>query len=350
MIIFDCERMRHANCGFFSFCNYLAQALHEEARQNPEYPLSFYMPRKLIGLWGDDYRYMKTNHFLHKHFLYNPNITLWHSCCQLTRYMPLRTRIVQTIHDLNYLYEPVPQEEKQCIIKRIGKHIEKVSQIVAISEWTKKDILNNFDVKDRPVRVIYNGCNVWNGPVEEPKRKPARPFLFSISSMYPKKNFHVLACLLKDNDYELILAGAHNSPEYVRQIYEEAARWQVTDRIHLSGVIPESEKHWYLRHCTAFLFPSIAEGFGLPIIEAMQYGKPVFLSTHTCLPEIGKEYAYYFNYDFDREVMRSEFRKGLDDFYNGHKDPERIKAHALSFSWENTAKQYWEVYKEVINR
>jgi len=342
--------MRHANCGFFSFCNYLSQALHEEGRNNPEYPLSFYMPKKLIGMWGNDYRYIKVNSFLHKIFLYKPHTALWHSGCQLTHYIPLGAKVVQTVHDLNYLYEPVSLQEKKRIIRRIERHTKRISQFVAISEWTKKDILNNFDIGDRPVKVIYNGCNVWNGPVEEPKRKPVRPFLFSISSMYPKKNFHVLACLLKDNDYELILAGAHNSPEYVRKIYEEAARWQVADRIHLPGAIPESEKHWYLRHCTAFLFPSIAEGFGLPIIEAMQYGKPVFLSTHTCLPEIGQEHAYYFNHDFDREVMRNEFRNGLDNFYNGHKDSEKIKVHAQSFSWENTAKQYWEVYKEVINR
>lgn len=349
MILFDCERMVYPNTGFYYFCDQLANELQKQADYNPEYELQFYVPQNIIGRWGNKCSYEKANKF-HEWFFYNPKVELWHSTCQFTKYMPRFTKIVQTIHDLNYLHEPTSAGRMKRKAKRIGNNLKRVSAVVAISEWTKRDILNNFDTKDIPIEVVYNGCNVYHGPVNEPSLKPKRPFLFTVSAMYPKKNVHVLPCLLKDNDYELIISGIHPYPEYITRIREEAKLWNVSDRVHFTGAISESEKHWYLKHCTAFLFPSLAEGFGLPPIEAMQYGKPVFLSPRTCLPEIGGKHAYYFNPDFERNEMRKEFQEGLDHFYNGYNNPEEIKAHARGFSWENAAKQYWNIYRTVLSR
>ena len=113
--------------------------------------------------------------------------------------------------------------------------------------------------------------------------------------------------------------------------------------------IEERVKHWYLKNCKAFVFPSIAEGFGLPVLEAMAYGKPVFLSRHTCLPEIGGDYAYYFNMDFDRELMQVEFKRGLEDYYGDvSRKAEEIKEYANRFSWENTARLYLRIYEEMV--
>lgn len=115
------------------------------------------------------------------------------------------------------------------------------------------------------------------------------------------------------------------------------------------GPIEERVKHWYLKNCKAFVFPSIAEGFGLPVLEAMAYGKPVFLSRHTCLPEIGGDYAYYFNMDFDRELMQVEFKRGLEDYYGDvSRKAEEIKEYANRFSWENTARLYLRIYEEMV--
>lgn len=302
-----------------------------------------YVPKKLIGHFGPDCHYLK-KHTLDKICFYNPKITLWHSTYQLSHYMPIRTPVIQTIHDLNFLFENPSPARISKYTKRIDRNLKRLSHIIAISEFTKQELLCHFNI-DIPIDVIYNGCNEYTGEVLEPIRKPQRPFLFTIGTVIPKKNFHVLPCLLQGNNYELIIAGICNK-EYVREIIKEAHVWKVEDRIHLIGAITEPEKHWYLQNCKAFLFPSIAEGFGLPVIEAMQYGKPVFISDHTCLPEIGGEFAYYFNHDFDRHKMQQEFENGLDDFEKGGKNPSQIKEHALSFSWETAAKKYWEIYKQ----
>ena len=158
-----------------------------------------------------------------------------------------------------------------------------------------------------------------------------------MATVLPKKNFHVLPCLLKGTDLELVIAG--NKSDYVNVILEEARKYGVEERV----------KHWYLKNCKAFVFPSIAEGFGLPVLEAMAYGKPVFLSRHTCLPEIGGDYAYYFNMDFDRELMQVEFKRGLEDYYGDvSRKAEEIKEYANRFSWENTARLYLRIYEEMV--
>lgn len=349
MVFFDCERLKHPNTGLFFFCDQLSTALYKQAVFHPGHELGFYVPTNYVGKFGKECCYLK-NYSFQECFFWNPQIKLWHSAYQLSRCMPYNTKIVQTIHDLNYLYEKLPDRRKKRLEQRIDRNIRKASHLVTISEFVKKDVLNHFDIGDTPIDVVYNGCNIYSGSIDIPKKQPTRPFLFTIGTMISKKNFHVLPCLLANNDYELIIAGTHNDKDYIEQVYAEAKKWNVLARVHLIGPVSEAEKHWYLKHCAAFLFPSIAEGFGLPPIEAMQYGKPIFLSLHTCLPEIGGECAYYFNYDFDRNSMQDEFHKGMDDFYSGYKDPDTIKAHALRFSWENSAKQYWNIYKEELNK
>ena len=73
-----------------------------------------------------------------------------------------------------------------------------------------------------------------------------------------------------------MIAGVTHQPWYQRKIEEEAKRLGVTERVIFTGAISENDKYWYYQNCTAFVFPSIAEGFGLPVIEAMYFGKPVF--------------------------------------------------------------------------
>ena len=146
---------------------------------------------------------------------------------------------------------------------------------------------------------------------------------------------------------ELVLAG--NISEYANTIMSEARRWNVEDRVHIVGPVSEGEKHWYLSKCSAFAFPSIAEGFGLPVIEAMSYGKPVFLSKHTCLPEIGGSEAFYFNYEFEPRAMQEEFVTGMDLYQSDAECRARIvREHALKFSWDETARKYRQIYNQLL--
>ena len=344
-IIFDCERMKYPNTGLYFFCDMLAEGLSEESLKHEE-KLAFYVPKGLKNRWGAKYAY-KIVHKIDRLFIpCNSNIKVWHTTYQLSSYIPNNKKLVLTIHDLNFLYEKKKSKQGKCL-RKLQRIVDKADYIVTISETTRKDLLEHIDLKGKPIEVIYNGRNVYTGDYVQPTEVPQRPFLFTVGTVLPKKNFHVLPCLLEDNDYELIIAGVRS--EYEERIMKEAVKFGVEDRVKIIGTIPEAEKHWYLLHCKAFLFPSIAEGFGLPVIEAMYYQKPIFLSDHTCLPEIGGEFAYYFNSEFNEAQMQAEFKQGMDDFENGGIDKEKMKEHALRFSWKTAAKRYWEIYLKLMN-
>lgn len=348
MIYLDCERLKHPDTGLYHYCLNLGKALVDEARRRGEDDFGIYLHKRDRALFGQDVR-CKTVGAFDRMALYDPRIDLWHTTTQLSSYQPLNGKKVLTIHDLNYLYEPLSQAQRDRRTKLVEKNMKRASAIVAISEFTKQDILRHLDVGNVPVEVIYNGCNVYSGPVTIPKDMPKGQFLFAVGTVLPKKNFHVLPNLLKGNDYELVIGGIFDSLEYRQRIIDEAKACGVEGRVHVIGSVPESEKHWYMEHCEAFLHPSIAEGFGLPVIEAMQYGKPVFISDHTSLPEVGGDKAYYFNHDFDPEMMRREFAEGMDDFRKGGKTPEAIINHARSFSWQEAAKHYMDLYHRVLD-
>jgi glycosyltransferase involved in cell wall biosynthesis len=111
------------------------------------------------------------------------------------------------------------------------------------------------------------------------------------------------------------------------------------------GLISETEKSWYFENCYAFASPSLAEGFCMPVTEAMSVGKPLFLSDHTALPEIGGKVAFYFS-DFNSDSMQHVFLKGMHQYQtmNMH---QVIKERSLSFCWEKAARSYLEIYRSL---
>ena len=343
MIIIDCEKMKYPNTGLFFFCDMLVRSLITE--NHGAFDLGFYVPGRYKGRWGESF-YYKKKCLLDKIAVVSPaKCQLWHTTFQLAHYVPCNGKVLLTVHDLNFLYEKSGHKQQKYMAK-LQKLVDRADRIVAISEFTKNDLIAHTDVGDKRIDVIYNGCNLYRGEICPPAIRPVGDFIFSVATVLPKKNFHVLPCLLQGNDLELIIAG--NPSPYVDVILDEARRYGVEERVKIVGPIDESVKHWYFKYCKAFVFPSIAEGFGLPVIEAMAYGKPVFLSRHTCLPEIGGEQAYYFNTDFDRALMQEEFRQGLDDYYRHEQErAEAIKAHALQFSWAHAARQYLDIYREM---
>ena len=115
-----------------------------------------------------------------------------------------------------------------------------------------------------------------------------------------------------------------HEPEYEARILEIAKKIGVADRLVMTGLISEEQKYRYLKECSLFVFPSIAEGFGLPVIEAMAFGKKVLLSRHTCLPEIGGDHAYYL--DSDGEEFIEDFgRNRIVDLIHNQIDESAIR-------------------------
>ncbi len=353
-ILVDCERMKYPNTGPYQVCLNLASQLLNFV--NPEEQLTYLVPSKLNGFFGNKPSY-KTLGLANK--LYLPwsqsrlmagtgKYDVWHMTYQSTMYCPLhrKTRAVLTILDLNFLHEKPGNPKNKKYLSLIQNRVDRADHISSISQFGLDDVKQHLNLQGKETSVIYLGCGFNNPPViKEPVYKPTRPFLFGLGTVLPKKNFHVLPALLKGNDFELVIAGIDTSP-YKEKIIEEARKFGAADRLHFTGPISEPEKTWYYINCTAFLFPSIAEGFGLPVIEAMSHGKPAFISTHTSLPEIGGDRAYYFK-NFDPEAMQEAFASGMND-YQRSQPQEMIKKWAMEFDWSNTAKQYLKVYRSLL--
>jgi len=343
----DCERLKYPNTGLYTFCESLGNALVNNI--SPEQQITAYLPASAVNIFGKSVNYQVQKSW---HKLFVPGtakFNVWHSSYQLSRYYPSgnKVKIVLTIHDLNFLIEKKDRPSKiHKLLQNVQHHINKAAVIVCISHFIAEEVKQHLDLGGKQIHVIYNGCTINDYPdFHTPGYTPPKPFLFSIGTVLPKKNFHVLPALLADNDYELIIAGNLSSSQYVEQILNEAVKFGVADRVKIIGTISDQERCWYYKQCRAFVFPSIAEGFGLPVIEAMYYGKPVFLSTHTSLPEIGGDAAYYFE-NFDALSMQHVLKKGLEDF-SGSNMGEKAKARAARFSWDDTAKSYLGLYQTL---
>lgn len=343
-VLIDCERLKYPNTGLFSFCKGLGNALSNNENSLLDY--TFYVPKNISPPFGSDKQY-KTNILTHK--LYIPQTSyfdVWHITHQGSNFKPYnsKTKIVYTIHDLNFLIEKKNRPKKiNSFLRKIQKNIDQADIITCISEYVKKDIEKHFDLHDKTIHVIHNGVAIQRFPnFNSPRFVPKSSFIFSIGTILPKKNFHVIPCLISDNTLELIIAGNLVSQDYIQKIKEEARKHNVLDRVHVIGSITDEEKYWYYTNCVAFIFTSLAEGFGLPVIEAMHFEKPVFLSKETSLPEIGGDVAYYFD-SFEPIEMQQVFKKGLTHYRskNSHKE---LSEHAKKFSWDNIAKAYQKLY------
>jgi glycosyltransferase involved in cell wall biosynthesis len=348
-ILFDCERMKYNHTGLYHYCLQLGKALMRVSDADKESITCYVRPSEQEA-FGENAKYL-SQHSLHKFLL--PSLRrfdIWHATYQATQYFPFsrKIKVVLTIHDLNFLYDEHKEEfKKKREIKKLQQKIDRADHIVTISEFVADDVRKNLRVGNKPITVIYNGCNIKTiENLEVPTIRPQGKFLYTIGTIVDKKNFHVLPCLLQNNELQLLISGITQSENYHAKILAEAARYGVSDRVIFTGPVSENDKQWYMKNAEAFLFPSLAEGFGLPVVEAMFFGKPVILSTHTALPEIGGDAAYYFT-NFDPQNMCATLHQSLKDFAAHPEKAQRAAARAASFNWDDMARQYLEVYRSL---
>lgn len=273
-------------------------------------------------------------------------VDLWHA----TNQQQLKHRrgkcrhFVLTIHDLNYLTEKnwLRQMKHNFILQRA---INKADAVVTISNYVARQVEQKFNMKGKPVRVIYNGVEDIS---QQAEARPAfvgdRPFFFTIGQIRKKKNHHLLVDMMRHlPDFDLYISGDDHfkHAETVRRHIDDLP----TANAHLTGKITAEEKVWLYRHCQALLFPSVGEGFGLPAIEAMQFGKPVFIANATCLPEICDNHALIWP-DLNPASMARfvEDRLPLFDDIKA----QACKDHAATFSYQRHIDAYIQLYKQIL--
>lgn len=348
-IIFDAERMKYPHTGLFHFCLNLGKAIKDISTNNVD--LYYFLNKNVPRFFGDSENYINQNSFQKFIFPSFKNYTIWHSTFQLTAYMPKKkyVKIISTIHDLNFLKEGKSPQKTAKYLKKVQLNIDQSAIIVAISNYVKDDIEKYCKLNGKIVEVIYNGNNILPEAVKEVKAEYpifTSSYIFTIGTVTAKKNFHVLPYLLQGNSLNLVISGIIQDESYKLKILAIADRLGVTDRVFITGSVSEKEKLNYLYNCSLFVFPSIAEGFGLPVVEAMALGKKVLLSKFTSLPEIGGEEAFYLEH-MDEKYLSEFGQKRIMDLINSPDRTVEIKKWASQFSWEEAAKKYWLLYDKL---
>lgn len=351
-LFIDAERLRDLNSGLGQVCLHLGREL---MRQRPdEWQLTFLVPSSQIGVFGESAGYVEAS-WLRK--LWIPGqFDIWHCLHQDSDYLPRagQGKLILTIHDLNFLgRSDYADDKKNRKLAALQSRINRAAALTAISDYTANEVRQHLTVGlNQPLTVIANGVAI--DPAQTPAfpsdDSPIRsldgglPFFLFVGVIHPKKNVHTLLPLLEAfPDYRLVLAGP-DGHDYAGHIRQQAQQLGVADRLLMPGMVSEADKHWLYAHCDAFLFPSLSEGFGLPVAEAMTFGKPVFLSNLTSLPEVGGKEAYYFE-SFEPESMAKSLHDGLHDFQQNPLRGERMQKRAGQFAWPSVAEKYWEVYK-----
>jgi glycosyltransferase involved in cell wall biosynthesis len=346
-LLITLDSMRFENTGLHTFGHSLG---HEIVRQSQgSFDVNAYTYPVQNGFLGQQAGYVRHRKFHRWYVPFNERFDVVHFADQYCRFGPARVRgkTVMTVHDLNQVHEQPPGSRKLAKhMRRMAAKIAGVDRVVAISRFVEADILRFFPEARDKISVIYNGADFSCAPDgHQPRYLPPGRFLFTVGMVCPKKNFHVLVPLLRDNDRILVVAGVVKE-DYKAKILAEAAAHAVADRVVVTGPVSQYDKDWYYANCEAFLFPSLAEGFGLPVLEAMHHGRPVFLSRLTSLPEVGGDAAYYFD-NFDPGHMRAVFEAGLEHFAS-RRGADRARAHAARFTWEKAGAAYLRLYRDCL--
>jgi len=345
-LLIDLYKVKELYSGLGQFSYNYAEEIMRKPR--PDLNITYLVPRNFENRnkWNSIQVNLQNRYFP----IFNKSYDIWHSLQQFPSHFPgKKTKFILTIHDLNFLYEK-DEMHKLLYLRRLQRNIDRADYITAISDFTKKNIEDHLNLRGKKIRTIYNGISVdTHGPGLKPDYVDEKKFFFSIGIFNEKKNFHSLLPVMNYfKEYKLIIAG-NTDTNYGRQIRKQIQDLNLTDRVILPGKISDDEKHWLYKNCYAFLFPSLAEGFGMPVIEAMKFGKPVFLSNYTCLPEIGGNLAFYFD-DFNKEHM-SSFIENKMSYFNDNQLilQDQIKKHADRFSWQTCIEQYTSLYQEIMN-
>lgn len=352
-ILIDAERTRYLS-GISVICRNLIKGLGELSEK--KFKFTIYADVKKFGykenLIFKPWRFW--HKLSHRHLGSYDIIHIFH---QSNEYFPTKfdAKKILTLHDLNFLHENISESKKQRILKKVFKNLRDTNHIVCISNFVKQDFEQNkhlFDLKKlKSVDVIHNGIDF---PIDKDYNLNSFPFLIdkryliNIGVLFPKKNQLTLIKMLKFTDLDLVLVTSETKKNYEEQILFEIRNLGLENRVHILKNVSDEEKYALLKNCEGLCQPSLAEGFGIPPIEAMYFGKPVFLSTYTSLPEVGGKLGFYFQ-NFEPEEMGKTINEGLEKYKTQPRLKDQLTNWALKYDYKVMSKKYNDLYNKALN-
>ena len=277
-------------------------------------------------------------------------------------YLSLSTKTpsISVIHDINFLHRPgdLPLLTRKYYNHFFPRFARKANRLATVSEYSKKDISENYNIIPDNIDVVYNGCNTLYKPLDESIKQSVKNkyssgcdyFLF-IGALHPRKN---LLMLLKafdkfkittSSNMKLIIVGTHMFRS--KEINNAIASLRYNDEIIFSGRLDPDELHNVLGSAFALTFVPLFEGFGIPILEAMNCDVPVICSNLTSMPEVAGEAAIYAD-PYSLDSITEAMTKITSDENLKKSIIKKGRIQREKFSWDKTAKLLWNSIEKAL--
>jgi glycosyltransferase involved in cell wall biosynthesis len=264
---------------------------------------------------------------------------------------------VTTFHDLTLLKTYNSDKNwlvfhaKQFVGKFVFKSVARENNhLIAISKFTKNELLEFTDAKDEDVTVIYESSDVVLGSSKVYKL-PYKQYILYVGQQSDYKNIKRLGdahqkLLNTYPDLGLVLVGKKNASALINDTYFTKKGYK---NIVFTDFVEDAQLNWLYAHATAYVFPSLMEGFGLPGLEAMGHGTPVISSNATCLPEIYGKAAHYFDPTNTDDIARA-----ITEVLGNEKLRQKLSTDGYEqikkYSWKKMAEQTLKVYETALKQ
>ena len=266
-------------------------------------------------------------------------------------------RTVVTIHDLIFLRHPefYPWIDGKIYAWKFRHTLKEADHIIAISECTKRDILEFGDVDAERVSVVYQSCaprfTKAVTPVEQEQVRMLyglhKHFILHVGTIEQRKNILLAVKALSDlpADLSLVIIGRHTS--YTNEVLEYVNTHHLSRRVFILHDVPDEHLPALYAQAEAFVYPSVYEGFGIPIIEAISSGLPVVACTGSCLEEAGGPDSLYVPTD-NPEALAAAVRQVLKGAPGREERIARSRQYIRRFEGNGVASQVLDIYRSLI--
>jgi glycosyltransferase involved in cell wall biosynthesis len=206
---------------------------------------------------------------------------------------PTRAKSILTVHDLSFERDPDSAAPglRTYLKTVVPRSVHRATHVIAVSQATKQDLIELYSVPENKISLLYEGVDTIFRPTPSPAIREkygigSNPYIFSVSTIQPRKNYKRLiqALAALPPDYNLVIAGGKGW--LYDDIFAEAEKPAVRGRVKFIGFVPDDDLSALYTEAAAFAYPSLYEGFGLPLLEAMACGTPTLTSNVSCLPEV----------------------------------------------------------------
>lgn len=365
---FDAKRYFHNNTGLGNYSRDLVRILAQHFPENTYFlynpkpnkkrsellnskntterlPVSF-LGKKLKSLWRT---------FWVKKQIREDKLDIFHGLSgEIPIRLPKNVKSVVTIHDLIFMRYPKLYSffDRNIHFLKFRYAVKKADCVIAISEQTKQDIIHYLKINPEKIKVVYQGCSDifkqdFSLEEKESVRKKLnlpKEFVLNVGTIEERKNALIIVKAIKNLDIKLVLVG--RKTKYYEQIENYIQQNGLQDKIiHLKG-ISQKELAVVYQLASVMVYPSIFEGFGIPIIEALFSNTPVITTNSGVFPEAGGENSLYIN-PFDEKELQQKIEFVLKNPENRNFIAQKGFEFAQKFTDENIAKNLMKIYQEL---